>query len=222
MSVHDLRTKTPKPNSNNLLVIEDFQMPITLSDDLTAKLLVSSVCAEVGKNSPSPLVLLQELVASEFGDAEFDFRVADAPNGFHFLNIYHEELEVAIEWKSGCGFGLSCFRSDADDLAGLYSSPDEWFKSLEAVYHRIASLLIEKTTTKSIPATMADIRHERGLSQASMSAQLDITQATYSKLERREDVKLSSLRKVVEAMGGVLKIEARFPESQDVREVTFS
>jgi hypothetical protein len=41
-------------------------------------------------------------------------------------------------------------------------------------------------------------------------------QASISKLERRADMYISSLRRFVEAMGGQLEITAKFPEG-DVR-----
>jgi Helix-turn-helix domain len=40
---------------------------------------------------------------------------------------------------------------------------------------------------------------------------LGIRQATVSKMERRTDMYLSSLRKIIEAMGGELEIRAIFP-----------
>jgi hypothetical protein len=55
-----------------------------------------------------------------------------------------------------------------------------------------------------------------------LSEQLNVKQATYSKLERRADVKVSSLREVIEAMGGKLLIQAVFPDSGEVREITLS
>ncbi len=54
-----------------------------------------------------------------------------------------------------------------------------------------------------------------------MSEQLGVRQAAYSKLERRRDVKISSLRQVVEAMGGRLVIQAVFADAAGTREITF-
>ncbi len=59
------------------------------------------------------------------------------------------------------------------------------------------------------------------MSQEALSEQLSVKQATYSKLERRKDVKVSSLRQVIEAMGGKLLIQAVFADTRDVREITF-
>lgn len=56
------------------------------------------------------------------------------------------------------------------------------------------------------------LRHARGLTQEELAAILGTTQASVSRLERRGDVHVSSLRRYVAAMGGELEITARFPE----------
>jgi transcriptional regulator with XRE-family HTH domain len=59
-----------------------------------------------------------------------------------------------------------------------------------------------------------ELRHARALSQQELAEVLGLNQATISKLERRTDMYLSSLRRFVEAMGGELEISARFPEGR--------
>jgi transcriptional regulator with XRE-family HTH domain len=58
------------------------------------------------------------------------------------------------------------------------------------------------------------LRQARALSQQELAEVLGLNQATISKLERRTDMYLSSLRRFVEAMGGELEICARFPEGK--------
>ena len=164
---------------------------------------------------------IKTALLAEFPDVEIVVRKADDPKGMQFLNVYSGKLEIATEWKPDRGFGLSSFRSDAHEMDGAYDAPDEWYKSSTAVFHRICSLLIDEQTTKAMTMCLGSIRRELGISQEVLSAALEITQATYSKQERRADMKVSTLRKAVEAMGGVLRIEARFPDSQEVRELTF-
>lgn len=167
----------------------------------------------------TPIDQVQESLKQFFPDMEIVVRKADDPNGFHFLNVFCGDLEVAVEWKQDRGFGLSCFQSDDDALEGAYDTPDEWFKNPDAVFHRIASLILDQQTTRCPSSTIPEMRHDRKMSQENLSALLAVTQATYSKMERRDDMLVSSLRKVVESMGGILRIEARFPNSQDVREI---
>lgn len=63
---------------------------------------------------------------------------------------------------------------------------------------------------------LVELRHARNLTQAQLAEALGTTQASVSKLERRSDMYLSTLRRLVEAMGGELEITARFPDG-DVR-----
>lgn len=168
----------------------------------------------------SPFEQLVDVLQSEFTDAEFVVRKADDPNGVQFLNLYLGSLEVAIEWKPDA-FGLSCFHSSCHELEGAFDAPDEWYRTPQATFHRVVSLLLEEQTTKEAAVSIGQIRRELGMSQEEVSTAIDVTQATYSKQERRADMKVSTLKRAIEAMGGILRIEARFPDSQNVRELTF-
>jgi predicted transcriptional regulator len=74
-------------------------------------------------------------------------------------------------------------------------------KRQEAIARRTAELIAEEAT----------LRQVRERSQAAVAEKLHIKQAAVSKLERRTDMYLSTLRGYIEAMGGTLEIIARFP-----------
>jgi transcriptional regulator with XRE-family HTH domain len=59
---------------------------------------------------------------------------------------------------------------------------------------------------------LQELRQARSLSQEELAEVLGLNQATISKLERRTDMYLSSLRRFVEAMGGELELTANFPD----------
>jgi transcriptional regulator with XRE-family HTH domain len=61
---------------------------------------------------------------------------------------------------------------------------------------------------------LQELRQARELTQEELAEVLGLNQATISKLERRTDMYLSSLRRFVEAMGGELEIAANFPEGR--------
>jgi ribosome-binding protein aMBF1 (putative translation factor) len=63
---------------------------------------------------------------------------------------------------------------------------------------------------------LQELRQARKLSQEQLADELQIRQASVSKLERRTDMYIQSLRSYIEALGGELEIRARFPEG-DVR-----
>lgn len=91
---------------------------------------------------------------------------------------------------------------------------DEKIKKLSArhrkkVEARAAELLAEEMTLR-------DLRKARALTQARMAEELGITQDGVSRLEKRSDLLLSTLRKSVEAMGGRLSLVAEFPDRAPV------
>jgi DNA-binding XRE family transcriptional regulator len=59
---------------------------------------------------------------------------------------------------------------------------------------------------------LQELRKARRLSQVALAKKLKAQQATISKLERRTDMYVSSLRQYIGALGGELEIIARFPE----------
>jgi len=68
---------------------------------------------------------------------------------------------------------------------------------------------------------LQELRETRQLTQQQIAEQLKSGQAAVSKLERRADMYVSTLRRFIEAMGGELEIIARFPDG-DVRVTNFS
>ena len=70
----------------------------------------------------------------------------------------------------------------------------------------------EKAVAMIGEMALAELRGAREKSQEELAAILGMKQSSISKLERRADMYISSLRKFIEAMGGTLEIMARFPE----------
>jgi transcriptional regulator with XRE-family HTH domain len=64
--------------------------------------------------------------------------------------------------------------------------------------------------------TLRELRHARQLTQVRMAKKLGITQDSVSRLEKRSDLLLSTLRKTVEALGGNLSLVAEFPDRAPV------
>src|SRR5262245_22514636 len=79
-------------------------------------------------------------------------------------------------------------------------------KKVEA---RVAQLMAEEMT-------LSELRKARKLTQVRMANTLGITQDSVSRLEKRSDLLLSTLRKAVRAMGGSLSLVAKFPDRPPV------
>ena len=57
-----------------------------------------------------------------------------------------------------------------------------------------------------------ELRHAREMTQVHLAKILCVNQAAISKLERRADMYVSTLQDFVRALGGELRITAKFPE----------
>ena len=79
-------------------------------------------------------------------------------------------------------------------------------KKVEA---RAAELIAEEMT-------LQELRRARKLTQVSVAKALGINQDSVSRLEKRSDLLLSTLRKTVQVMGGNLSLVAEFPDRAPV------
>ena len=94
--------------------------------------------------------------------------------------------------------------TNVDDIIRKLSPAQR--KKVEA---RAAHLIAEEMTLR-------ELRHARKLTQVRLAKALGITQDSVSRLEKRSDLLLSTLRKTVEAMGGNLSLIAEFPDRAPV------
>ena len=60
--------------------------------------------------------------------------------------------------------------------------------------------------------TLRDLLRDRGVTQEVLAARLNVGQGNVSRLLRRPDMHLSTLREVVESLGGSLRITAEFDD----------
>jgi DNA-binding XRE family transcriptional regulator len=77
---------------------------------------------------------------------------------------------------------------------------------------------IEKRTAELLAQemTLQQLRKAHGRTQKKLATALKISQDGVSRLEKRSDLLLSTLRSYVEAMGGKLTLVAEFPGSRPV------
>lgn len=74
---------------------------------------------------------------------------------------------------------------------------------------RAAQLIAEEMTLR-------ELRHARKLTQTRVAKTLGISQDSVSRLEKRSNLMLVTLRKTIEAMGGSLVLVAQFPDREPV------
>jgi DNA-binding XRE family transcriptional regulator len=74
---------------------------------------------------------------------------------------------------------------------------------------------VEERVREAIKEMALDeLRAAREFTQAELSQVLRVDQGSISKLERRTDMYIGTLRRYIEAMGGSLQIRAVFPDGE--------
>lgn len=152
------------------------------------------------------LECLKERVAARLPTACLSIDRPAIESGGWFLDASLEGHLVVVEWRADRGFGIS---TPSEDDFGL--KPDEVYESADAAYDRVVELLL--SLTRTIPGlTLPRLRELRGLSQTQIAQRLQINQGAVSRLERRDDMLVGTLRNLISAMGGRLKLIAEFPD----------
>jgi transcriptional regulator with XRE-family HTH domain len=67
-----------------------------------------------------------------------------------------------------------------------------------------------------------ELRHAREITQQHLAELLGVNQAAVSRMERRTDMYVSTLRNFIEAMGGRLEVRAVFPDLGAVEVAQFA
>ena len=81
---------------------------------------------------------------------------------------------------------------------------------------------IEKETQAMLQEmALAELRKARRMSQAELARNMGIKQSSVADMEKRTDMYISTLRSLIEGMGGKLEIVASFPDAE-VRIKNFS
>lgn len=63
---------------------------------------------------------------------------------------------------------------------------------------------------------LQELRERRGTRQGALAEDLDVSQANISRIESQEDLRLSTLERYVEALGGHLEVHAVFDDDDVV------
>lgn len=69
-----------------------------------------------------------------------------------------------------------------------------------------------RTRVILVEMLLAEVRKQAGKSQSELARMLGIKQPTLSKLEGQDDMQISTLKRIIEALGGKVEIIARFPK----------
>jgi hypothetical protein len=129
------------------------------------------------------------------------------PNGEWFIDLAINDLNTTVSYRPGFGFGI--FTSDP--LFG--ARPDEVYRDPKAAAIRLRQLASQWARDARLTSpSLRDLRLIMGMHQTHVAQAWGGggDQTTISRLEMRDDHKLSTILDYVAALGGQLELRARF------------
>ena len=116
--------------------------------------------------------------------------------------------------------------TDIAEAASTELTDADW-QQAEGAHERYKDLLDAKPAAKARydavlaeiaarQATLRRLREARALTQSTLAELLEMDQSEISRLERRSDMLLSTLKRFIEATGGELHLVVRYPDSSPV------
>lgn len=160
---------------------------------------------------------VEALVGEAVPGVEHELIIPRDPRGRWTLDLAHDDWAVTVIWFPGTGFGVTA--GALGDDHGYGEGPDRRYPddNAEVIAAEIVSLLLERRrSARPRGVVLRELRTQLGLSQVELADRLGVQQSAVSKLERREDMSVSSLIRVIESMGGELEFWVRFPDAGPV------
>ncbi len=156
---------------------------------------------------------LQNSLLDCLPDVELQLDPSVSPDGSWWLDVKNQEHSLVVEWKPSKGFGVS-----SDDIS-YGEGPDEVYPDEKATLARVLPILQGGLETKP-PAKvlLRRLRELCGLTQEQLAAKLGVKQSTVSRFEGGADMHLSTLKRLINSMGGELQIRAVFNDETVVLE----
>lgn len=82
---------------------------------------------------------------------------------------------------------------------------------------------IEQRVEQELKAIqLSELREIVEITQKDLAAKINVSQAAISKMENQDDLNISTLRKIVEGIGGKLDVTVRLPDKLPLKLATFS
>jgi transcriptional regulator with XRE-family HTH domain len=129
--------------------------------------------------------------------------------GIWSLDVDSDDKQLTIQWSAATGFGISSVSPE-----NFGEGPDEVHSTLKQAKSRVSELLeTHERTSPPLRVLLSRLRERRGFTQQELAGRLGVRQATISGMEHRDDVQLSTLRRFIDALGGVIQILVHFPDA---------
>lgn len=163
--------------------------------------------AETALTVPQAIATFTALVRSTFPGMSMEIDAPAADDGGWWIDVASGSFRTTLLWQQGHGFGV--FTSEE----GYGDRPDETYRTPERAFRRFGQLVETHRRDAGIhPLQLRDVRALVGIQQATVADRMHVKQAAVSKLEARQDMKLSTVASYVAALGGRVEMRVVFDD----------
>lgn len=156
---------------------------------------------------PEPVTIFSSLLEAILPKVQVEVDHPRDANGEWWIDVECDDFRSSIAWRPNQGFGIF---TSAPSFA---ERPDEIYQPAGLAAKRMSQLADQwRNTGASDALWLHDLRQLCDTPQTVLAEMMSKSQAAISKLERREDIRLSSLSRYLEAMGGRLEMRAVFDD----------
>jgi DNA-binding XRE family transcriptional regulator len=116
--------------------------------------------------------------------------------------------------ESGINIPLTVYHFEAILQSGKEIMATKWGDVRGTHSPEVEERIRRSVEEAAIVMRLYQLREARNLTQVNLAKVLEINQGAVSRVEKRRDMYVSTLRSYIEAMGGQLQIKAIFPEGE--------
>lgn len=121
-------------------------------------------------------------------------------NGEYWLDIVSDQFATSVVWQAHRGFGFFTGKSVFSE------KPDELYRTPQRAIKRFQQLSGKRS--ESLASLLKELRAIVDVSQENLAQKLDVKQAAISRLESRDDLKLSTFISYMKGLDVRLEIKA--------------
>ena len=151
----------------------------------------------------NPIEAIRAKLQKALPNAKLRLTAPASKRGVWTLDATNEDHNITITWQVDGHYKLS--KLETEPVYGE-GADEELSVPAEVVARSLRLLTSNEQSAPPLPAMLARLRERNGWTQSQLASAVGVTQATISGIERRHDIQISTLQKIVAALGGSLQI----------------
>jgi DNA-binding XRE family transcriptional regulator len=106
-------------------------------------------------------------------------------------------------------------------LPGIWAMGCDMAKPLKELLDKVSSDVKAKAELKALAIIdemgLAELRKALGVTQVTLADEMGVQQPTIARIEKQQDIYVSTVRNYIESLGGHMELYASFPDGTRIR-----